>query len=66
MENNLHQHFGGFLLKNKKNNMKNKHAQELGRKGGKARWKGILKEDRSEAMRKVALERYKNKLTDSK
>jgi len=44
---------------------KNPHAVALGRrggrKGGKARWKGVSSEERSKVLRKAALARWRKK-----
>lgn len=68
-ENNLHQHFGGFLLKNKKNNMKekNENAVAMGKIGGKKRWENIGVDKRKKMMRDLYKKKMlKKKLTDSK
>jgi len=40
---------------------KNPAAVALGRKGGKARWKGVSKEERSEVLRRAVLMRWRKK-----
>lgn len=37
---------------------KNPHAAALGRKGGKARWQGVPKEERSEILRRAVQARW--------
>ena len=39
---------------------KNKAAQKLGRAGGKKRWAAVPKQQRSEAMRALAVKRHGN------